>query len=126
MKIEASILEELRKCARSSGSVECCGLLWSRPRGPIIDFTPYPGPLFAERFEISDEWLLEQYYRGRQAGLKVEGYYHSHPRAPAEPSVQDLEGHPTGSLCLILTPQRSVRAFRLDGGRFTEQEIEPL
>jgi proteasome lid subunit RPN8/RPN11 len=126
MKIEASLLRQLTEQAVLARPLECCGLLWSQGGGPIVDYTPYPGPLYRQRFEMEDNWLLQQHYSGRRMGRVVKGYYHSHPNSRALPSPGDVAGHPSGSLCLIVTPDGEARAFRLDKGIFQEQVVEQI
>ena len=126
MRIEGSLLEELTQQATEAYPLECCGLLWAIGEGPILDFTPYPGPLYTKRFEMRDEWLLQQHYLGRRRGRVVKGYYHSHCDSELLPSRRDIVGHPNGSLCLIVTPMGEARAFKLERAEFQEQAIETL
>ena len=126
MKIDARLLEALTEQAVEAAPKECCGLLWSRGEQPITRLTPYPGPLYCERFHMQDDWLLREFYQGRQAGFTAKGYYHSHCRCKAVPSSRDLVGHPPGSLCVIVTPSGVARAFRMEEDGFREQTIQPV
>lgn len=114
MTILAEVFAALAEQAEAALGEECCGILWGETE-MIEGFTACFDTSFADRFSLSQEWLLEQFYRVRREEKLVLGYYHSHPKGEAEPSFRDLQGHPPGSFLLILSnsPQRT-RAFRLD------------
>lgn len=85
--------------------LEECGLLLSCDKAATIDdFVCFPGPLQAERFSLSFEWMLEQLYLQRSAGHRIAGFFHTHPRGRSvAPSRADRVGHPPGSSVLILS-----------------------
>lgn len=111
MRISEKLLDRVRSEAAAVAPKECCGLLLSREEGEVCAIEPYPGPLFENRFKLSDEWLLRQHYRCKSAGTKVVGYYHSHPSSGCKPSKRDLEEHPPGSLGLIVGKDGSAELF---------------
>ncbi len=102
--IVSEVLTALLRECRDDPEVEICGLLWGSSRDQVEGYVPYPGPLFAGRFQLTEEWLLEQCLRLRYRGRLMLGYYHSHPGNSLELSRRDLEGHPPGSLVLVLNP----------------------
>ncbi len=111
MRISDELIDRVRAEAAAVAPKECCGLLLSREEGEVCAIEPFPGPLFENRFKLSDEWLLGQHYRCKLAGTKVVGYYHSHPSSSPKPSKRDLREHPPGSLCLIVGKNGSVELF---------------
>ena len=111
MKISDELLDRVRAEAAAVAPKECCGLLLSREKGEVCAIEPFPGPLFENRFKLSDEWLLRQHYRCKRAGTRVVGYYHSHPSSSPKPSERDLREHPPGSLGLIVGKDGSVELF---------------
>ena len=120
MRISEELLDQVRAEAAAVAPKECCGLLLSREAGEIDAIEPYPGPLFENRFKLSDEWLLRQHYRCKSAGTKVVGYYHSHPSTSPKPSKRDFREHPPGSFGLIVGKIGAVELFFV--GDKAEQE----
>lgn len=104
----------------AAGEVEACGILLGSRGGTHIDRrVAYPGPLFAHRFRLEPEWMLEIFLAQRELGREVAGFYHTHPAgAPLRPSLQDRLGHPHGALVMLVNEHR-WRAYRAweDGWR---------
>jgi proteasome lid subunit RPN8/RPN11 len=111
MRISDQLIDRVRAEAAAVAPKECCGLLLSRDEEEICAIEPYPGPLFENRFVLSDDWLLQQHYRCKRGGIKVVGYYHSHPSSSPKPSKRDLHEHPPGSLGLIVGKNGAVELF---------------
>jgi proteasome lid subunit RPN8/RPN11 len=121
--MRAAALESVVGHARESSPRECCGLLLGR-RGDIAE-------VFRAR-NIADEpesrFLIdpEDHFAARRAartrGIDVVGFYHSHPRTPAEPSERDLaEFSYAGHLYLIVSVRAEpaeVGLFLFDAGNF--------
>ena len=64
---------------------------------------------------------------GRERGLDVIGFYHSHPHSPAAPSDTDLaESAYPDHLFLIVRPTEpaEARVFELRDGAFLEKELK--
>ena len=49
----------------------------------------HPDP--ATHFEVSPQALIDAYRAEREGGLKVQGYFHSHPAGSARPSATDAQ-----------------------------------
>ena len=121
--MRAAALDSVVGHAREASPCECCGLLLGR-RGDIAE-------VFRAR-NIADEpesrFLIdpEDHFAARRAartlGLDVVGFYHSHPRSPAEPSERDrVEFSYGGHLYLIVSVRAEpaeVGLFRFDAGNF--------
>jgi proteasome lid subunit RPN8/RPN11 len=76
--------------AEEAAPEECCGILLGR--GSFIEravATANVAPDRRDRFEIDPQALVDAYRAARAGGPDVIGYYHSHPRGPAEPSAVD-------------------------------------
>jgi len=131
VRIDAGILAQMMEEARRSAGQECCGLLAGRG-GVITAIYPAPNALeSATAFEIAPADLFRLFRSMREAGLDHLGIYHSHLRGENAPSPRDLElaFYPEAAY-FILSPEpahpRPVRAFLLDGGSFTELEIQAV
>jgi len=76
----------------------------------------------ATRFLIDPRDHIDGIRVARAKGLEVVGFYHSHPRSPAEPSARDLaEFSDPGSLYLIVSLRAEpaeVALFRVERGNF--------
>jgi proteasome lid subunit RPN8/RPN11 len=131
VRIEKGILAQMIEEARRSAGQECCGLLAGR-RGVITAIYPAPNALSsAAAFEIATADLFRIFRAMRDAGLDHLGIYHSHPRGENAPSPRDLElAYYPEAAYFILSPEPGhpcpVRAFLLEGGSFTELEIQAV
>ena len=82
------------------------------------------------RYVISPEQFLAAEYQGREHGLDVLGFFHSHPDHPARPSAFDLEhAWPYYSYLIVSVLQGRIdamRSFRLtdDRSRFEQETLE--
>ncbi|OGF13075.1 MAG: hypothetical protein A2W00_12145 [Candidatus Eisenbacteria bacterium RBG_16_71_46] len=84
------------------------------------------------RYLIAPEEFLRAERQGREAGLDVVGFYHSHPDHPALPSAFDLE-HAWPYYCyVIVSVERGaaggLTSWRLrdDRSRFDSEPVELL
>ena len=112
------MLEQLRGRLLDSPHREHCGLLLGhRERREIREAWFQPGTISAHRFVMSPEWMLRAFFRAREKDLGVAGFFHSHPKAALELSLSDWEGHPPGSLVMVLGLDESSellwKVFRL-------------
>jgi proteasome lid subunit RPN8/RPN11 len=74
-----------------------------------------------KRFEIDAQALIDAHRAARAGGPQVIGYYHSHPRGPAQPSAVDrAQAAHDGAVWAIVSPA-GVAFFRDDKAGF-----EPL
>jgi proteasome lid subunit RPN8/RPN11 len=121
--LRAAALESVVEHAREAFPRECCGLLLGR-RGDIADV--FPARNIADEPERRFLINPEDHFAGRRAartrGLDVVGFYHSHPRSPAEPSERDrAEFTYAGHLYLIVSVRAEpaeVGLFQYDAGNF--------
>jgi proteasome lid subunit RPN8/RPN11 len=121
--LRSAALESVVEHAREAFPRECCGLLLGR-RGDIADV--FPARNIADeperRFLIDPEDHFAARRAARTRGLDVIGFYHSHPRSPAEPSERDrAEFTYAGHLYLIVSVRAEpaeVGLFQFDAGNF--------
>ena len=115
-------MQKVIEHARETAPAECCGLLVGR-RDEIVDAIATRNiaddPL---RFVIDPKDHIDGRRDARRRGLAVVGFYHSHPRSPAEPSATDLsEASYPDHLYLIVSlaaEAPDVAVFRFVGGTF--------
>ena len=116
--------------AREEAPRECCGLLVGQgglvdESVPSVNLDPNPN-----RYEIDARLHVATNRRLRGSGRAVVGAYHSHPHSPAWPSPSDLaEAYYSEFIWVIVSLAEpgaaAIKAFRLEGGRIVELEIEP-
>jgi proteasome lid subunit RPN8/RPN11 len=79
----------MRDEGRTTAPDECCGLLLGHEAieeaRPAANVAAQP----RHRFEIDPQALIDAHREARAGGLRVIGYYHSHPGGPAVPSAAD-------------------------------------
>lgn len=117
----------IEKHACDEQPLECCGLL-SGTNEVIV--AAHPLRNLAERPETryfaSPEDLFAAMRRIREAGERMLGIYHSHPRTTAYPSPADIEMafYPEAVYFIIsLEPQMDLRAFKIKEARIEEVTI---
>ncbi len=115
---------------------EGCGVLLGRDRGVerqverVVVVENSSADPRNHRYLIPPERLLAIEREGRESGLEVVGFFHSHPDHPAEPSRFDLEHAWPYYSYLIVSVRRDevaeTRAWRLtdDRSRFDPESLE--
>ena len=91
LTVTSGALATLLGEAERAGAEECCGLLLGeRTRIEVAVPAANVAADRARRFEIDPAALFAAHRAAREGdGPVVLGYYHSHPRGPAEPSAED-------------------------------------
>ena len=121
--MKSEVVAAIVRHAQEAAPEECCGLLLGRDstiveavRARNIANDP------ATRFLIDPKDHFDGRRAARERGLEVVGFYHSHPRSPAEPSERDLaELSYPGHLYVIAslrTEPAELGLFRFEHGRF--------
>ncbi|WP_080508429.1 desampylase [Haloparvum sedimenti] len=166
LRIDAAVRDDLIAHARDGVPEEVCGVLGGtrvaddeRPTSDGTGRTDRAETSLAvenaaanarSRYEMAPAALLEAVEAIEDAGDDVVGFYHSHPRGPAEPSATDRDRATWDGYCyVIVSPtdggaddgtddgggrgeksgsdrhRETVRAWRWDAssGRFSEEPI---
>jgi proteasome lid subunit RPN8/RPN11 len=141
IKIEARLLDDIKRHAEREYPKECCGLLIGRiedgGRTRVVVETYAVANSWGESETMHRRMLItpQDYMRAERQfvkqGLGVVGNYHSHPEHPAVPSTFDLQHLApwTAMSCIIVSVSerrtRDVRSWELeaDRSRFNEEEI---
>jgi proteasome lid subunit RPN8/RPN11 len=117
IEVTSGALATLRKEARRTAPLECCGLLLGEgvridQAQPARNVSPNP----AIRFEIDPVALFAAHRAARGGGRQVLGYFHSHPTGHPVPSATDCE-HSTGDLRVWAIVASDEVAFWQDTGK---------
>jgi proteasome lid subunit RPN8/RPN11 len=127
VKISEKVCQAIEQCALDAAPDECCGLL-----GGVDDFITKLYPLHntadrpQTRYFAAPEELFAAMRRIRNAGEKLLGIYHSHPRTEAYPSQTDVElaFYPEANYFIIsLVGEVNLRAFKINNSEIHELEI---
>jgi proteasome lid subunit RPN8/RPN11 len=121
-KIRARVIADVVCHAREAAPRECCGLLLGDEGGvgeAVQTRNSSPDPA---RFVIDPVDHITRRREARARGLAVRGFYHSHPRSAAVPSVTDREeaAYP-GHLYLIIglaSDPPDLGLYQFDAGNF--------
>jgi proteasome lid subunit RPN8/RPN11 len=123
IRVARAVLEDVVAHARLALPGESCGLLLGGDRAIVesvraANIAEDP----TRRFLIDPKDHINGLRRARDRDLAVVGFYHSHPKSPAEPSPSDLaEASYPDHLYMIVSlagAAPEVRVFRLEDGNF--------
>ncbi len=136
IRLSEPLLRQLREHGVSEYPYECCGVLLGSADGntkTVTELRPVKNVHeegHERRFLISPHDMFGIEREARALGVKVLGFYHSHPDHPARPSEYDRDwawpwysyiitsvasGEPGDTTCWTLREDRSA---------FTQEEIE--
>ncbi|HWC77430.1 MAG TPA: M67 family metallopeptidase [Blastocatellia bacterium] len=125
--ITGAVKEQLEAHAIEAQPAECCGLL-SGEDGVITDLHRLRNTAEKPetRYFASPEDLFTAMRRIREAGQRLLGVYHSHPRTQAYPSASDVEMafYPEAIYFIVsLEPEVILRAFRIGASIIEDVEV---
>lgn len=120
MRIPRAQVEAMLAHARGGYPFEVCGLmLGGGPDGgrqveEVVAVLNREAELPRVRYQIAPEDHIRIQREGRERGLDVVGYYHSHPDHPARPSETDrriaAEGLSEGMIYVVIGVERGENA----------------
>jgi proteasome lid subunit RPN8/RPN11 len=138
LRLRAKQTEQIHAHLCRAYPEEGCGVLLGREVGDTrsveraLPFENRREDSRQNRYLIAPEQFLTAEQDGRQAGLDVVGFFHSHPDHPASPSAFDLEHAWPYYSYLIVSVERGrvvdARSWRLaaDRSRFDAETLEQL
>lgn len=142
LSIPAELYETIRQHGERAYPQECCGVLLGRVAadGNAVEAAIEAGNTRVDsahnRYNIAPQELIRIQRQGRERGLDIVGFYHSHPDHPAEWSRTDFEeAHWIGCSYVITSVARGrarmTNSFLLagtieDDKRFEEEEVVVL
>lgn len=124
------LVNQLLTHAQHSPELEVCGLIGQSPEGA---FQVYPVANVASEadhlFAMDPKAQIDAMRRMREGGEELFAIYHSHPHAPAEPSLRDLQeaAYPEALYLIISLNTKGVlevRGFRLQQGKVDNVELQ--
>jgi proteasome lid subunit RPN8/RPN11 len=127
VRCDPAVVESIVAHAKRESPNECCGLLVGSGEHvveavPARNLSEDP----SRRFLLDPGDHIVARRAARDRGLAVVGFYHSHPKSKAWPSVRDIEeaSYPD-HLCAIVSLDGEVelRVFELTPGRVEEVKL---
>ena len=125
LEIQARILDYVQ----ATPAVEVCGLLGGRPAEasswhPVANVANHP----ARRFRMDPRGQIDAFRVLREADEALCAIVHSHPDAPAVPSLTDRDelSYPEAALIIVSLQNPDapeLRAWRWNGEAFRELEL---
>ena len=142
LTIPAELYESIRQHGERTYPHECCGVLLGRAddQGNAVQVAMEAGNTRTDsahnRYHIAPQELIRIQRKGREQGLDIVGFYHSHPDHPAHWSKTDFEeAHWVGCSYVITGVENGTaqitNAFLLagtgeDDKRFEDQSVVVL
>jgi proteasome lid subunit RPN8/RPN11 len=138
LKLSEPIYNALRKHGEETYPHECCGVLLGRSHDGVNEVADAvrAGNTRTDsahnRYHIAPQELVRIQRQGRERGLDIVGFYHSHPDHPAQWSKTDFaEAHWLGCSYVITAVEKGVakqtNSFLLTGtteeGKSFEDEV---
>jgi proteasome lid subunit RPN8/RPN11 len=115
LKLNEQVYDAIRRHGEETYPYECCGVLLGRsadsinevedavPAGNTRTDSPH------NRYQIAPHELVKIQRLGRERGLDIVGFYHSHPDHPAQWSKTDFaEAHWLGCSYVITSVKKGV------------------
>ena len=113
VKVTSEVIKAIRAAAGAAHPHEACGLLLGEG-ARITEFREtanvHPNP--QTHFEIEPQALIAAHRSARDGGDQVLGYFHSHPRGPAEPSSTDQAAAARDGRIWAITAGEELRLWR--------------
>ena len=124
-KLHRSALDTIITHAERTRPLECCGVLLGRHLDEIAEAVEVRN--VAEdpnRYVLDPKGHLDARRQARPRGLKIVGFYHSHPHSSARPSARDLAeaSYPDHFYMIVALKEAppEIRVYRLTDGNFAE------
>ncbi len=135
LKINQAEFDAMRAHGERTYPHECCGVLLGQMEGDerqVVEVVPCGNTRDdrpQDRFNIDPRELVRIQRQGRERGLDIVGFYHSHPDHPAQWSQTDLaEAHWIGCSYVITSVEggRAVltNSFALTGSSEEDKRFE--
>jgi len=140
LKLSEQIYNALRKHGEETYPHECCGVLLglSHQNADNVDVNIVEDAVRAgntrtdsahNRYHIAPQELIKIQRQGRERGLDIVGFYHSHPDHPAQWSKTDFaEAHWLGCSYVITAVEQGVaqqtNSFLLTGTSEEDKSFE--
>jgi len=136
LQLPQETYNELRAHGEETYPNECCGILLGRAQDGVnvVEQAVRAGNTRTDsahnRYQIAPQEIIRAQREGRERGLDIVGFYHSHPDHPAQWSATDFaEAHWLGCSYVITAVVKAratlTNSFRLEGTSEEEKQFSP-
>jgi proteasome lid subunit RPN8/RPN11 len=139
LKVNQAVYTQLRAHGEQTYPHECCGVLLGHATSEanLVEAAVAAGNTRTDsahnRYHIAPGELIRIQREGREKGLEIVGFYHSHPDHPAQWSKTDFaEAHWLGCSYVITAVEQGkaviTNSFRLEGSTEDDKQFvdEPV
>jgi proteasome lid subunit RPN8/RPN11 len=130
VRFDRAVLEDIARAASTAYPFEGCGALLGE-RGHVRVTLPLPNTEKGSphvKFEVSSRDYLRVEREADAQGLRLLGFWHSHPDHPARPSATDRARAWEGFLTVIVSVQegqaRDIGAWEIHGRELPFELVE--
>ncbi len=135
LKLTEQVYDSIRRHGEETYPHECCGVLLGRSEDGLneVEDAVRAGNTRTDsahnRYQIAPQELVKIQRLGRERGLDIVGFYHSHPDHPAQWSATDFaEAHWLGCSYVITAVEqgtaRQTNSFLLTGTNEENKSFE--
>ena len=129
LRLERRYIEEIIAHARLDAPNECCGIIAGKGGRATNLYRAPNGAANQSHYKIPEEDLEAIFREILKAGWDVLAIYHSHTHTEAYPSPTDvkLAAWPDARYLIVSLEDDAnpvLRAFRIQDGQVTEEELE--
>jgi proteasome lid subunit RPN8/RPN11 len=135
LKMDEQIYDAIRRHGEETYPHECCGVLLGKSADGVnqVENAIRAGNTRTDsahnRYHIAPQELVKIQRQGRERGLDIVGFYHSHPDHPAQWSKTDFaEAHWLGCSYVITSVQQgtaqTTNSFLLNGASEEDKAFE--
>ena len=128
LKIPRKIVEGIIAHARRDMPIEACGYLAGNGGAVVLCQEMTNVDASAEHFSFDAQEQFDFRKAVGASGLKILAAYHSHPAAPARPSMEDIILANDPDLCHVIVSlfgdRPVVRSYRIKNGEAEEIGLE--
>lgn len=123
--------EEMISHAREAAPLEACGILGGKKNCMMELYRATNADCSPVSYRLDPQEQYRIFMDIEEKGLSVTGIYHSHANSPAIPSGIDLEQayYPEATYFIVSLADPAhpqIKAFKIEEGEITEQEITLL
>lgn len=127
--LKKEFLSQIIAQARQEFPNEACGILAGKDSQVERVYEMVNAQKSPEKYFMDSREQLKVIKEMRALGLEMLGIYHSHVASPARPSADDIEMafYPEASYLIVSLENKdnpSVRAFKIQEGRVSEEELK--
>ena len=128
LSLPAAMVDTMVEHARADLPNECCGIIAGQDGHAVKLFRALNSEASPYRYNVDPKDLFRIYRECDENGWEFTVIYHSHTASEAYPSATDvrLAFWPEAYYVLVSLldgENPAVRAFRIEGGRVSEEEI---